>query len=260
MVSSPFDRDGLLGAEYVGGPEFERVAVAPDGGLVASGTPLEGPSSLVYLTPARPRVLALALDPRASEASGSGYVVRYRSTRPVTANALVRTARGVVVARARSRGEPGLNAVPFRHRFTFRPYDVRVSVTTADGRRAEDVVRVYLGGTIPLEFARRLLVPDRYDPCGGAATLADADPCEAELLPVRSRGCQRFGPRRVDCRWSYQYGDLDRTCVMRSAQLGSDGSLSVTTYQCPSARRFPRRPPRGELRQLLPEQDEPGGS
>lgn len=254
---SPFDLDGMPAARFFG-RYFSRIAVAPDGGLVTTADDLGSDDdkrfSLSYVAPSRPKLLAMALDGRAGRATNTQYLLRYRVTRPVVAEATVRRVGGGVAYRQRGHAGAGLATLRLRHAFRFGTYDVRLVVRRPDGADADDSVRLFLGGTLPLRYARGVLVPKRYNTCTGFAKVADADPCEPDLLPVRSGGCRRFGAQRVDCRWSYRYVGGEPVCVMASAQLHRDGLLRVSTYECPSTRTFPLRPPKGELRRVLPEQ------
>lgn len=249
-----FNRDGLPAARYFG-HEPLGVAAAPDGGLVTTTTSVyEGLPLVSYIAPVHPRLQAVALEPGAGRATQAGYRLRYRATVAGTVAVTVLTLAGTEVFRGTDTVDAGAHAFSISRRLRFRTYAVNVTARTAGGRARTDTVHVYLGGRLPTTYARELIVPARFDTCEDSAFRADADECDPDLLPVRSEGCRRYGPRRVDCRWSFRDEDGDRTCVMASAQLDLDGTLAETRYSCPTERRFPSRPPVGRRVTLLPNQ------
>jgi hypothetical protein len=250
----PFAYDGAPAAE-VRGVFFGRVAGAPDGGIIATGDDENGTGLIVYVAPAAPARLAVALEPRSGRATSGGYAVRYRVTRPGRARLAVVDHAGGVVASVDARASLGVNTIALQHRFKFATYTVQLRVTSSD-QVARQAIRVFLGGALPVPvgFARKLMVPDEVDIGGGCSN------CEAEYVPVRYEGCRRIDDRRVDCRHSYRWGDRadEQTCTISSAQLHLVGALLLREYSCPKTPGIPSRPPLGSVRQVLPEQTNPG--
>jgi hypothetical protein len=249
----PFAYDGAPATRFAGA-FLSQVVGAPDGGIIATGQDEESRGLIVYVAPAHPTRLAAALEPRSGRATPDGYAVHYRVTRRARVRLAVLNRRGHEVASVGARASPGLNSISLRHRLPFATYTVALTVTSAE-RIARQAIRVFLGGTLAdLGYARRLLVPDEVDVGGGCSN------CDPEYVRVRFEGCRRIDQRRVDCRYSYPWGERpdERTCTVASAQLHLVGTLFVRRYACPKAPGIPSRPPLGSLRRVLPEQRNPG--
>jgi hypothetical protein len=256
----PFAADGAP-ATRAFGLEFLSVASAPDGGVLAAGRDA-GPwpgfggesdrGAIVYVAPPRPRRLAAALLPLSGRATAAGYAASYRTTRPGHARMTILDGRGRTVTAVDARARAGLNHVEVRRALRPATYTVRLTV-----RRGEQVVRhavrLFLGGTVPADYARTLLVPDTVDLGGGCSN------CDPDERPVRFEGCRRVGAQRVDCRSSYESDD-GRSCQIASAQLHPPGTLFIREYECPAGAGIPLPPPLGTLRSVLPEQFNPGAS
>jgi hypothetical protein len=244
----PFDLDGARARDFYG-VYFAGVTVAPDGGTIAAAF---DPAAIFYVAPASPKRLLAALDAASGQATAGGYAVTYRATRPGPARLVVRKSRGRLVASTDARAKTGLNTIGLRHRFDFATYDVRLTVTGREGHLARDAVRLFLGGKLSRGGTRRLVVPHEVDVGGGCSN------CESDVRTVRYDGCRPLGPRRVDCRYSYQWGDrrAERTCVIASARLRMVGTLEVRRYEyeCPAGEREPWPPDSETQAELLPQQ------
>ena len=242
-----FDADGLPARRFFGA-FFASVDVANDGAIVALA---EDPGAIVYVAPRSPGRMATALAPRRGSATPRGYTAPYRVTRPGRARLEVLDRRGRVVAKGEGAARPGLNTLAVRRRLAFGIHRVRITVTGADGQRARDTVRLFLGGRLSIRQARRLAVPRQVDVGGGCSN------CDVELRRVRVDSCRSLDPRQVICRYSYRSGSrrIERTAVIVSARLTPIGTLMVRRFECDAPGRCPRRPPtRSTEPELAPQQ------
>lgn len=175
----------------------------PDGGALLSV------NGLVYLAPQRPARLAVALEPRTGRAEIDGYTATVRVTRPGRARLSVLNSQGRAVASITRAVQAGVQRIAIRHRLQLAPYTVRVQVTGTDGQRAADRVGLFLGGVIDRR-SYRLVIPGEMDisGCGlsfhpGPLPTAFASDCSSAYVRTRLGRCRQFGPRRVDCGFSY---------------------------------------------------------
>lgn len=259
-LSDFFGHDGALARDFYTPNGISNVAVAADGGIItlADRTPADGDTTpIVYVAPAAPTRLAVALLAREGRATNAGYAVPYRVTRPGRARVAFVNSRGRVVATVSQHARTGLNTIRLRRRFRFGTYDVRLTITGADGQQVLSAIRRFMGGRLPLSYARKLLVPRHVD-IGG-----DCDTCEQDWRAVRDEGCRRLAATRIDCGYSYQSGDqkTDRTCLYASARLGSGGVITLRSGEvldCPNKQPVTRWLPIADFEigglQLLPTQ------
>jgi hypothetical protein len=204
---------------------------------------------MVYITPARPVRLAAALMPLNGRASNTGYTVSYRSTRPGRARLAVLDERGHTIASVAAHARRGLNRIGLGRWLRPAIYTVQLTLSAA-GQNARHAVQLYLGGTLPLPYARSL-VPESIDFGGSCSN------CDPDVHPTSFEVCRRISAVRVDCRYSYEDGDDEQTCDIQSAQLQTQGTLFIREYDCPLVPGIPAHPPLGSLTTILPQQPYP---
>lgn len=233
------DRDGEKTMGWMPGKYFytsmERVTEAPDGGLLALGA-LEDSLLLkdgffepriVYVAPARPQRMAVAISARRGRANDAGYDAQVKTTMASSVRVTVLHG-GRSIATARTRSVPGKwTRVAVAHAFRPGTYSIHVVATTDAGHVSMDGIRVILGGTLSDKLARWTTNPVRD--CSG----------EGACTPSSLVACHRFRARRVDCRWQGRPHD----CSQAAAALGADGLVRLRPYGCRrSEPRFPSRP------------------
>ena len=237
----PFGREGAPALQYTTG-DIADVASAPDGGIVALVHPewASAGSSLVdrvvYLAPPHPRRLAVALDPRAGQATATGYRARFRVTRKSRVRLVIRDARGKLIGVKKISAQPGLNIVAFRHAVPTASYLLSLDAKGNDDQHAIHTTRLVLGGRLTRDYVRTHFVPKKVGGCGGSNG-------ECWDSPVPLDGCHAFTPRRIDCRyrWSYRRSD-PATCELVSVRLTNVGTIKGTVLRrCPKGPRFPLR-------------------
>jgi hypothetical protein len=212
------------------------VAVGTDGSIFfVDGTRVR------FIAPRRPQRLAAALLVLDGRATTSEYRARYAMTRHGEASLTlwqVTPDDWTVIAersgRARSSAANRLTLPVPQHPGL---YNVELQVNTASNQTADQAITLFLGGRLPLPWARAIADP-RFFGKRIVAGSADEDATEWRL-----RSCTAVTSSRADCQLDSRPDDtVGFSCHhMSSVQLRQTGELVTRRYSCPKRSGSPVR-------------------